>query len=223
MTVTDSQVALVVDRFPCFAAVPRDDWNGAELAAVTAATPHAIREGHMLEHAVFILSGTIRIYKLSSEGREVTLYRVHGGQCCVLMLASILGDMPYEASVEIETDAEALLLPVPSFVRWMDAIKPVKQYVYKQIMHRLTDVTKLLEQIAFRPIPYRLAELLLSARAAGGLRSTHERLAVELGTAREVVSRSLKSFESEGAIALSRGKIAIVDADLLERIMARHS
>ncbi|MBO9596241.1 MAG: Crp/Fnr family transcriptional regulator [Cohnella sp.] len=221
MPLNDDQTKRIAELFPCFAAAPNDAWNTSELVAVTPATPHSIREGHVLQHAAFILSGRIRIHRITPEGREVTLYRVHGGECCVLMLASILGETAYEASVDIETDAEVLLVPIPTFSTLMDTIKPIKQYVYKQIMERLTDVTTLLEHIAFRSIPYRIAEYLLSA--GGTLRMTHEQLAIELGTAREVVSRTLRNFVQEGAISLGRRRIQIVDANRLERIMARRA
>ena len=219
MPLNDDQTKRIAELFPCFAAVPKDAWNTSELVTVTTSTPHTIREGHVLQHAAFILSGRIRIHRITQEGREVTLYRIHGGECCVLMLASIIGETAYEASVDIETEAEVLIIPIPTFNELMDTFKPIKQYVYKQIMARLTDVTKLLEHIAFRSIPYRIAEYLLSAGAT--LRMTHEQLAIELGTAREVVSRTLRNFVQEGAISLGRGRIQIIDANRLERIMAR--
>lgn len=221
MSLNDVQKKRIAELFPCFAAAPNDAWNTSELISVTPATPHSIREGHVLRHAAFIMSGRIRIHRITPEGREVTLYRVHGGECCVLMLASILGDTAYEASVDIETDSEVLLIPIPTFNELMDTTRPLKQYVYKQIIDRLTSVTKLLEHIAFRSIPYRIAEYLLSGGPT--LRMTHEQLAIELGTAREVVSRTLRTFVQEGAISLGRGRIVIMDAYGLERIMTRRA
>ncbi|MUT64812.1 Crp/Fnr family transcriptional regulator [Paenibacillus sp. NEAU-GSW1] len=220
----DSHISELVRLFPCFSSVPREAWRLAELAPVTPDTPHTIREGHMLQHAMFVVSGSIRIYKISPAGREITLYRVRGGQSCVLMMASILGEMEYEASASIETEAEVLLLPVDVFKHWMDLYAPLRQYIYKQIVERMTSVTQLLENVAFQPIPYRIAEYLwLQSAHADSLQLTHEQLAIELGTSREVVTRTLRSFASDGVVALSRGRIGIPKRDALLKIIERHS
>ncbi|MBD2870825.1 Crp/Fnr family transcriptional regulator [Paenibacillus arenilitoris] len=221
----ETQIDRIASLFPCFAGVPGDGWASAEIVTAGPGTPHAVREGRMLRHAMFMMSGAIRVYKISPAGREITLYRVRGGQCCVLMMASILGETEYEASVSVEADTDVLLLPVPLFRSWIDLYKPVRQYVYKQIVERMTNVTKLLEDIAFRPVPSRLAEYLLEASADPRLPSlpvTHEMLAIELGTAREVVSRILKDFATQGAIALGRGRITVTDRGILIAI-AEHA
>ncbi|TBL73949.1 Crp/Fnr family transcriptional regulator [Paenibacillus thalictri] len=202
--------------FPSFSSVSAELWHTAELVAVTPDTPHSVREGHVLQHAMFIVGGSIRVYKISSSGREITLYRVQGGQCCVLMMASIMGDMEYEASVSVETESEVLLIPVPLFKSWMDTVKPFRQFIYRQFVERMTKVTALLEQVAFQPVPCRIAAYLLRhSEHADRLHITHERLAIELGTAREVVSRVLKDFAEKGAIASQRGKITILNRSFL--------
>lgn len=203
---------------PCLSQVPEKDWSQAEIRTVTPATPHFIREGHVLQHAMFILNGTVRIYKITPQGREVTLYRVQDGQSCVLMMASILGETPYEASASIETDTEVLLIPIEQFKKWMDLYLPLKQYVFKQIIERITSVTQLMENIAFQSIPYRIAEFLLKRVDPGGnaaLQITHEQFAVELGTAREVVSRCLQDLVRKNIITTRRGYIQVVDRNLL--------
>ncbi|CAH0121913.1 MULTISPECIES: Crp/Fnr family transcriptional regulator [unclassified Paenibacillus] len=212
------QIHRIRQAFPCFGDVASDGWKAAEIIAVTPETPHTIREGHRLRHAMFILNGSIRIYKISPEGREITLYRVGSSECCVLMMASILGETEYEASAAVETDTEVLLVPATDFRNWMDAYLPVRQFIYKQFVARMTNVTLLLEKIAFQSIPCRLAEYLLTEaarRESDSLRMTHEQLAVELGTAREVVSRTLKDFAVKGALAAKRGRIDLLDKTLL--------
>ncbi|TYP74848.1 Crp/Fnr family transcriptional regulator [Paenibacillus methanolicus] len=210
--------------FPCFGTVPDDDWREAEVAQLSPDTTVAIREGHIFRHAVFVLSGWVRVYKISPSGREITLYRLTGGQCCVLMLASILGDLEYEASIAIESDTEALLLPVDTFRSWTAVCAPVRRYVYGQFVERMSNVTRLLEQIAFEPVPCRLAGLLLANAADRKcLPVTHEALAIELGTAREVVSRTLKEFAARGAVALGRGSITIIDREELSFIRDRQT
>lgn len=202
--------------FPCFSELSKQDWEVAKIAKVSPASPHSIREGHELQHAMFILSGSIRIYKISNSGKEVTLYRVRGGECCVLMMASILGETEYEASVHIETETDVLLFPVDNFRKWMYMYKSIRQMIYRQFIVRWTDVANLLEQIAFCSIHERISGFLIERQTTLGPSSniieiTHEQLAIELGTSREVVSRALKEFSDKGAILLQRGKIYIVD------------
>lgn len=212
------QMQQVQQAFPCFDSVGPGNWEAAEIVSVSPDTAHNVREGHRLQHAMFILSGSVRIYKISPEGREITLYRVQKGQCCVLMMASILGETEYEASAAIETATEILLIPAAEFRSWMDAYLPVRQFIYKQFVQRMTNVTMLLEKVAFQPIPCRIAEYLLlesAQRQADMLRITHERLAIELGTAREVVTRTLKEFAVKGAIAVHRGRIDLLDKAML--------
>lgn len=175
----------------------------------------------MLQHAVFVLSGTVRIFNGNEQGREITLYRVHGGQNCVLMMASILGDTPYEASVEIEEDTDLLLVPIPVFKHWMEICQPLRAFIFGQMVERITSVTTLLDRIAFRPVTYRIAQLLLENTDDNHatLRMTHEQAAIELGTAREVVSRALRALTDKRIISQGRGSIEILDRDELLRIL----
>ncbi|MEW9701144.1 Crp/Fnr family transcriptional regulator [Paenibacillus sp. SI8] len=207
--------------YPCFAGIPDSAWQEADILAISPSTPHAIREGHIFQHAMFIVSGWIRVYQISPTGREITLYRVYSGQSCVLMMASILGDIPYEACVSVEEETEVLLLSVTMFHNWMGAYPSVRQFIYRQFTERMTTVTTLLDKVAFQSIPYRLAEYLLvesNRQQTPALRMTHEQLAVEIGTAREVITRILKSFAAQGTLALSRGQITI-----LNRAQLQHS
>ncbi|MEV5028993.1 Crp/Fnr family transcriptional regulator [Paenibacillus sp. LPE1-1-1.1] len=220
-----AQIDRAIRLFPCFSCVPHDQWKSAELVTVTPATPHAIREGHIFQHAMFIVGGSIRVYKISPSGREITLYRVQSGECCVLMMASILGETEYEANISIEAETDVLLFPVEQFRDWMADFKMIRQFIYKQIIERMTRVTGLLENVAFNPVPYRIADYLISHSALplpSTLRITHEQLAVELGTSREVVSRILKDFANKEAIALSRGQISILNPGILKTVLEKH-
>lgn len=214
------KIQRISSLLPFLSTVSLEDWDRAELRTVDPSTVHPIREGHFLQHAIFILKGTVRIYKISEQGREITLYRIENGQSCVLMMASIMGETEYEASVSIETQSELLLIPADVFRAWMDRYKPLRQFIYKQFIDRITAVTNLLENVAFKPIQLRLANFLLEAASetSSTLNITHDQLAVELGTAREVVSRTLKEFQNKGILALSRGKIRILDQMTLNKI-----
>jgi CRP/FNR family transcriptional regulator len=219
------QLDRIKHLFPCFHPVPNEHWAGAELLSIDSSTPHTIQEGHIFRHTMFIVSGSVRIFKICpSSGREMTLYRVNGGQCCSLMLASILGETEYEASVQVEELTEVLVVPVPLFRGWMDSLKPVRQFVYRQMMSRIIDVTTLLEQVTFQSIPTRLSDYLLSrflSLQTDTLFITHEKIAIELGSAREVVTRTLKGFAKSGAIALKRGRIILLDRGNLQRLSNR--
>jgi len=223
ISLNESQIHHIQDLFPCFSHVLYENWKSADILTITPTTSHSVREGHILQHAMFIISGSLRIFKISPSGKEITLYRLQSGQCCVLVIASILGETEYEASVSIEAETEVLLLPVSEFRSWMDTIKPIRQYIYKQFIDRMTNVTKLLENVAFVPIPYRIAEfLIIKSAQVESLQITHERLAVELGTAREVITRVLKDFASKGAIVLRRGNITILDRSILRNILDQY-
>jgi CRP/FNR family transcriptional regulator, anaerobic regulatory protein len=174
---------------------------------------------------MFIVGGSIRVYKISPSGREITLYRVQSGECCVLMLASILGETEYEANVSIEAETDVLLFPVEQFRDWMTAFKMIRQFIYKQMIERMSRVTELLENVAFNPVPYRIADYLIAHSTLplpSTLRITHEQLAIELGTSREVVSRILKDFANKEAIALSRGQISILIPGILKTVLEKH-
>ncbi|WP_158630054.1 Crp/Fnr family transcriptional regulator [Cohnella sp. AR92] len=212
-----SDIQRIDSSFPFFSPVNEMDLPLIEIVTVTPSTPHSIREGHLLRHAMFVLSGSVRIHKIGKQGKEITLYRVQKGQCCALMMASILGETPYEASASIEMETEILLLPIPLFKRWMDTNPLLKPYIFKQITQRITSVTNLLENVAFQPIPYRIADYLIrqSDENEAVLKITHEQLAIELGTAREVVSRCLKDFVQKKILLSRRGRLQILDRSLL--------
>lgn len=217
------QIARVVQAFPCFAAIPIERWgvSGAQLISIP--PQPVIREGHLFKHASFVLRGCVRIYKISSTGKELTLYRVKKGEVCVIMMASILGETGYEAIAETEEETELLVFPVKLFRQWMHEYKELNQFIYRLFIQRMVSVTALVEDMTFQPMDQRVAEWLLrktSEQANAPLYVTHESLAKELGTAREVVSRVLKGFERQGWIRLSRGKIYMDQRGKLEQLIS---
>lgn len=218
------EVQRITDLLPFLSTLSQQDWHCTQLISIAPSTPHTIREGHILQHAMFIMKGTVRIYKINEQGREITLYRVQSGQSCVLMMASILGETEYEASAYIEVECEILLIPVDIFRMWMDNNKPLRQFIYKQFIQRINAVTNLLDNIAFKPMSYRLAQFLFnnSSEETKTLMITHEQLALELGTAREVISRTLKDFQNKGILSLNRGKIRLLDRLALENIINQY-
>lgn len=203
---------------PFLASVSTEDWRRASVIRIEPDARHPIHGRHRLAHAAFVLDGRIRIHQLGDTGREVTLYRLGPGEGCVLMMASILGETEYGASAEVELSTELLLLPAAEFKRWTFAYEPVSQYVYRQFIHRMRHVTNVLDDVIFRTMNYRVSRFLLQHTDAAEpvLVCTHERVADELGTAREVISRVLKEFERAGIVRLGRGRIEVLNRAGLE-------
>lgn len=179
----------------------------------------AFVEGEPCRHVAFVLDGSIRVFKSNPDGRELTLYHVTAGDSCVLMWASVLADARYGAQAVAAADTDVLLVPVPVFQSWMQRYEAVRRFVYEAFAQRLAAVMLLVDEVLFRHVDQRLASLLLQRTGDEQpvLEATHEQLALELGTAREVVSRILKSFEEDGAVRLFRGRIQVTDRDLLAR------
>lgn len=188
------------------------DRGGLTIAGLDAGTV-AFTEGEPCRHVAFVVAGRMRVYKAAADGRELTLYHITPGQSCVLMLSSVLAVTDYPARAVAAVDSHVLLLPIPTFRRWMERYPGVRDYVYTAFARRLANVMMLVDQVLFKNMDQRLAALLLERTLAGPpvLEATHEGLALELGTAREVVSRLLKSFEHAGAVKLKRGRIRVVE------------
>lgn len=163
---------------------------------------------------IFVLSGVIRVLKLSEEGKEITLYRISRGETCVLTVACLLGtgDVPFPVSAHAEQDATVVLIPVETFRRLFFESQSVQKFIFSSMSAKFYSVLGLLESITFKRTSDRLKDLLISKTAGGTypLYATHESIAADLGTAREVVSRLLKDMESKGIVSLSRGKILLL-------------
>jgi CRP/FNR family transcriptional regulator len=178
-------------------------------------------EGTMCSHLALVLSGRARVYKSDAEGRELTLYRVHPGESCILTTSCILSDRPFPAFAVTETTVEARLVPATTVKQWMERHAPWRTYVFDLLARRLDAVIASLEEVAFRRLDVRLATALLEAHAAAetdAIRTTHEQLASDLGSAREVISRLLKHFEQDGLVELARGAVTVRDREGLRRL-----
>ena len=151
-------------------------------------------------------------------GRALTLYRIEPGESCILTASCVLSARPFPAFAEAETDVDALAVPADAFRQWFEASPPWRRYVFDLLARRFADVVELVEAVAFRRVDERLAaHLLAEGDAEGRIARTHEALASDLGTSREVVSRVLKEFEREGLVALGRGEVVVRAAEGLAR------
>lgn len=168
-------------------------------------------------------AGLVRVYKSSPEGREVTLYHVGPGDLCLLTLQAALSGEKFAATAVTRTGVEALLLPVEAFRSWVDRYAFLRSLVFATMSKRVAELMVLVQEIAFRRLDQRLAAFLLE-RLDGdgddrGIAVTHERIATELGTAREVVSRLLKDLEHLGIVELGRGELRVRDRGGLTRMV----
>jgi len=163
---------------------------------------------------IFVLSGVVRILRLSEEGREMTLYRISRGETCVLTVACLLGtgDVPFPVSAYAEQDTTVVQIPVDTFRQLFFESPAVQKFIFSSMSAKFYSVLGLLESITFKRTSDRLMDLLLTKTAGGAypFYATHESIASELGTAREVVSILLNDRESKGIVKLSRGKIQLL-------------
>lgn len=168
----------------------------------------------------FVIEGSVRAYLLGADGREVTLYRVRDGQGCVLSASCLLGGTPFPASAATEEATSGWAVPADAFRGWMDRHRYWRNYVFGLIGERLAAVLGRFEELAFQRVDTRLARLLLSRVGKGGtaLRTTQVRLADELGSAREVISRTLGRWRQAGVVCPARGEIRILDRTRLARL-----
>ncbi len=175
---------------------------------------------------MLILNGKIRIYQTAEDGREMTLYRVEAGDLCVLSLNSMLQNQSFNAIAETETEVTALVLSAEDFHLAMNTSEVFRNYVVTTLTERLCETMYLLQTTAFNHLNMRLACMLgsLFERNQGPiLKITHQELAHELGTTREVISRILKEFERQDCVKLSRGQIELASAEGLEWFSTNHS
>jgi CRP/FNR family transcriptional regulator len=165
-----------------------------------------------------LVDGVIRVSKTGANGRELQLYRVVPGESCILTSSCLLGHVAYNARGVAETDMVAVALPQPVFSRLLAEHEPFRNYVFSLFAERIAELMQLVEAIAFQRLDQRLATLLLGKGKV--VHTTHQALADELGSVREIVSRLLKSFADQGFVSLAREQVEIVDAAGLRRVAA---
>ena len=167
---------------------------------------------------VMRLQGRSRVYKMSESGREILLYKVSAGETCVLTTTCLLGRSTYPASTVVEEPIRDVLIPAPAFHQLMVQSDVFRRFVLNNYGDLISDLIVLLEEVAFRSIAARLARMLIDA-PGGELSATHQLLADQLGSAREVVSRQLKDFERHGYVTLQRGTVKVADRAALMKMV----
>jgi len=170
---------------------------------------------------VMIQSGQLRAYILSEDGREITLYRLLDRDICLFSASCVMRSVQFEIMISAETESEVFILPPHIFKKIMEESAPLANYTNELMATRFTEVMWLIEQIMWKSVDKRLAGFLLEESALEGsdiLKLTHEMIANHLGTAREVITRMLRYFQTEGYVKLTRGTVEIVDRSQMEAL-----
>ncbi|GIK40597.1 MAG: cyclic nucleotide-binding protein [Chloroflexota bacterium] len=189
--------------------VKKQLWQHARIAEIPAGAS-ICWEGDTCTQLALVLSGAVRVYKVGESGREITLYRIEENESCILTASCILSQTQFPAFAVAETTVQAVLIPASILREWVQQYEVWRDYVFGLMSQRLAAVIATVEEVAFRRVDARIAEFVANlAEEHQEVKITHQEIAFELGTAREVVSRILKDFEREKLIALSRGSIMI--------------
>ncbi|WP_181700706.1 Crp/Fnr family transcriptional regulator [Chthonobacter albigriseus] len=178
----------------------------------------AFRSGDACSAYLWVTSGIVRVQIVTESGRERVLYRVGPGDSCVLTTSCLFGHEPYAAEGLCETDVTAVAIPVATFRDLLGISVAFREIVLSDYARRVGDLLLMLDLSMSRHIANRLAALLLQRGGVEPLGATHQELAIELGSAREVISRALKDFERRGLVSLARGRIAITDRSGLQKL-----
>jgi CRP/FNR family transcriptional regulator len=207
----------LLERFDFFGKLPEDERRYL-LDYVTYRDVHAgtimIEENTSCAGVSFVLSGEFRAYKVSENGREVSLYSIFPGDTCVMTIACLLGlnHSMSPLSVVAVQDSRIAVIPADKF-RYVYSVSPfVQQYVFINVLNKFYDIIELVERLTFKSVTERLREYLVENTGGGKkpVYSTHAELAAKLGTSREVITRKLGELENEGFVKTERGKIVVI-------------
>jgi CRP/FNR family transcriptional regulator, anaerobic regulatory protein len=174
-------------------------------------------EGDRTEAIALLMSGVVRVYKIGETGREITLYRFGLGESCVLTANAILSRQTFPAIATVEQEAEAVMIPAEAFREWVRRYDPWREFVFDLFSQRLSAVMAIVDEVVFQRMDRRLVTFLLSrAKADNRLQITHQEIAAELGSSREVISRLIEDFASQGYVRSGRGEIEVLDEEALQ-------
>ena len=184
---------------------------------IEAPAGHTIfRPGSTCENYIIVLSGTVRTFVSSESGREIVLYRIEGGQTCILTTSCLMTNSNYDTEAVAETDVTALSVPRTMFLELLGTSQKFRHLAFNTFSERLHELVILINEISFGHLDTRLATYLITKANDNIIIATHQSIAMELGSAREAVSRLLKDFERKGLVELDRGRIIITQRTELE-------
>ena len=216
----------LAELFPVYHKLSEEDRKTIDQMAVL----RTVQKGTLLPNSstecmglLVIRSGQLRAYLTSEEGREITLYRLFERDICLLSASCVMNSIQFEIMITAEKDTEFWIIPPYLYKALMERSLEMANYANQLMATRFTDVMWLVEQIMWKSFDKRLAHFLLEESALAdtlSLKITHEGIAGHLGTAREVVTRMLKYFQTEGMVQLNRGTITLTDPEKLEQLSA---
>ncbi len=173
--------------------------------------------GDEVNAIALLVSGVVRVYKVGETGREITLYRFGSGESCILTANAILTRQMFSAIATVEKEAEAIMIPADVFRDWVQRFDYWRSFVFTLLSQRLMNVMEIVDEVTFRRMDSRLAALLVKrAKVQNPVMMTHQEIAAELGSSREVISRLLETIASHGIIRVERGAIYVLDVGELE-------
>ncbi|MEQ8653652.1 MAG: Crp/Fnr family transcriptional regulator [Kiloniellales bacterium] len=211
-----------IERFPDLAALPPAERAALVARAAVVSLPEGsviFAPGKEAENFLLVLEGRVRVQQVSASGREIVLYRVSGGEACIMTTSCLLSHEAYAAEGLAETAIRAVAIPRATFQDMLGSSPDFRRIVFSGYSNRISDLMHVVEEVAFQRLDKRLAQRLLALAGPGGdVATTHQELAAELGTAREVVGRQLKELERRGWVALSRGQVRLSDRASLEAL-----
>lgn len=193
-----------------------DDFNKEAIRMEYARGERLYEQGFPCPFVPFLVEGGLRVYKIGESGREITLFRVVPGRVCILSTTCSISDKEYPAIAESEVESVVYVVPGGAFRKMLKKYTDLQDFVFDVMSQRLVEMMGVVEEVAFWRVDLRLANHLLqetSPPRPEEVISTHAQLAIELGTAREVVSRILKEFERKGLVNLIRGKVQVLNRD----------
>ncbi|ABE38498.1 transcriptional regulator, Crp/Fnr family [Rhodopseudomonas palustris BisB5] len=205
-----------LQRFPALAGMPESErapLTGGAMAMSLPAGATVFAPDQPCGAFILVTGGSVRVFQLDAEGNEIVLYRLGPGSICILTTLALLAADSYTAFAVTETPVEAVGLPALTFNDLMARSAQFRSFVFHAQAARMADLMAVIQNVAFASIDARLAaRLLVLADGNRGLSITHQQLAAEIGTAREVVSRHLKAFERRGWVSLGRGRVELRNA-----------
>ena len=176
------------------------------------------QSGDVCENLVIVLEGQVKVFRPAANGRSLTLYYVNANESCVLTASCILNQIPFPAFAITMTEVKALSIPPQKVVEWLEHEPMWQKYMFGLLSQRMTNLIELVDAIAFESLDVRLADWLVSHIDKQPIQTTHQQIAEDLASSREVISRLLKKFERNGLIELGRGTIQLIDLASLEKL-----
>lgn len=177
------------------------------------------RSGDECQHLIIVLQGKVRVYRPSEDGRLITLYHIHEGEACILTTSCILNKTSFPAIAETEEETRGLIIPSDAVIKWLESETVWQKYIFALLSQRMADLISLVDALAFTNLDSRLANWLITHTTSNPIiKTTHQIIADELASSREVISRLLKKFEHNALISLKRGIIIIINHSELKKI-----